>query len=668
MSRRKSLPLPLTLAQHFEVPDEYLGGFGWLCGYSADAEFLNTAAEYFTHQTQAQRASVGRVSLALMLDPGNAPISLLDAPGVAHLPLRDVEGRPFTLLHAKVALLGFRHRGDPTRWIVRLIVSTGNWTRQTVEESLDLVWRIDVRSEELLIADSDTRLRCADIQAAHSLLRWLASKFDTRLLDAGGREHPSEAATARDRLGEWLSLCENQAGTQAPRFFHNRDQSLLSQLPAKIRDTAESVSRNCLVMGSGYYESSATPGSVPAVLTEIVGALQEERLLTGSPWLDVFVNPEGCQAVAQAVDAMRKKGFRVRPAGCLPDYFGTRQQRSLHAKFLFSANSRKDSDNCSSAWLYLGSGNLTGPGFTSGMNRHAGNLEAGVVFAPQSLLWGELEDSDPARMVSSVLPVQWDKQFDATDGLSAGGDMPDRPALYVAPPVAWLRWRDAEDAGGILEAEQGTAGLDVLDSMGNARAKTAEYFRWPDARPRQVTIQWAVAGEMRTAEVPVVDAFGRIAATALPRLDLTEAGWQLACFPMAPEDEGDNDANDADQGNAGQVRPAGTGGKGVASYPVREMMELVEQIAAKQTLIGEADWASWCSRLEQTLVVAAGSTSAAAFRALGLNPLSPLKAAPFRPDFAESAATAAGQRYEAVLVRLEETWNVGTLAAIGVAQ
>ena len=90
MSRdHDKLPGP-SLAQHFEAPDDYLGHFGWVCGYSADAPFLNDAVERFTRLTAAQRAHLGRIALAVFLDPGNPAVSLLDAPGVAHLPIRDV--------------------------------------------------------------------------------------------------------------------------------------------------------------------------------------------------------------------------------------------------------------------------------------------------------------------------------------------------------------------------------------------------------------------------------------------------------------------------------------------------------------------------------------------------------------------------------------------------
>src|SRR5262249_37524459 len=159
-------------------PDQFTGQFGWLCGYTADAGFLNDAAERFTRQTDKQRAYAGRIVLALMLDPGSSQISVVDAPGVLHLPIQTRQ-RPFRLLHAKLALLGFRHELDRARWQLRLILSTGNWSRETLEENLDLAWTIEITSRDLIggLGD-DVKQRCADFKAAWNLIEWIRRYFD----------------------------------------------------------------------------------------------------------------------------------------------------------------------------------------------------------------------------------------------------------------------------------------------------------------------------------------------------------------------------------------------------------------------------------------------------------------------------------------------------------
>src|ERR1700693_4527956 len=123
---------PPSLAQLFDAPEEYRGSFAWLCGYSADAGFLDDAAARFMCQTRGQRSYAGRIAIALMLDPGNPQIYPIEAPGVLHLPFQN-DRKPFALLHARIGVLGFCHATDARRWCLRVIVSTGNWTRQTLE-------------------------------------------------------------------------------------------------------------------------------------------------------------------------------------------------------------------------------------------------------------------------------------------------------------------------------------------------------------------------------------------------------------------------------------------------------------------------------------------------------------------------------------------------------
>ena len=116
---------PPSLVQHFDAPQDYRGVFGWICGYSADDGFLNEAVERFTRETRGQRSYRGSVSLALVLDPGHPAIEPADVPGVAHLPILLLSDHPFRLLHAKVALLGFRDTTEDGRWLIRLIVMIG---------------------------------------------------------------------------------------------------------------------------------------------------------------------------------------------------------------------------------------------------------------------------------------------------------------------------------------------------------------------------------------------------------------------------------------------------------------------------------------------------------------------------------------------------------------
>ncbi len=666
MSSNREALRPPSLAQHFDSPEDYTGKFGWLCGYSADALFLDEAAERFTRLTRSQRAHQGRIALALLLDPRNPPLSLKDVPGVAHLPFKDNVKMPFRLLHAKVALLGFQHQEDPSQWRLRLLVSTGNWTRQTLEESMDLMWRIDILSESLGGLDVDIERGCADIKAAWDLMNWIQSFFDTRLLNASFHGRLSETNNALSQVERWIVACSKKAqGTS--RFFDNRNSSLLAQLPEKIK-AGGSVKRNYLAIGSGFYETSDNASKPPDIPMKILQTLGAANLLTQNPEVDIYVNPMACQAVATSLEPLKKSGVTVRAAATPTMVFGEGAQRSLHAKFLFSANYRDNSNACISAWVYLGSGNLTHPGFANRMSPNEGNLEAGVVFDPNPLYW-QIEKTTPENLVvTNLLPIQWAEVIGDATLLSAGTDMEQRDAIYVAPPVTWLEWHAAGAVCELRSDDSRFAEVEVLDSAGEACSKTETGYRWREEQPREVCIRWKAGDQSLEAHIPVVDQYGRIAATELPTIDVDEALWQLADFPMPPDedggDDGDGDSNEMEGKYSRNGVPVSS-----LTYPIRQLMNLVESIAAKQTEIDEMDWALWCNRLEQILGQAADSEPVRYFREeLRLNPLSPLRHHSFRPSFAETSDSIPGKLYDDTLIRIEENWKVNQLTLIGAAK
>jgi hypothetical protein len=666
MSRDEKLSPP-SLAQWFAGPgDAWVGRFGWICGYSADAEFLDLAAELFTRQTAAQRAHAGSIALGVMLDPGNPAISILKAPGVVHLPIRSNIDRKFSLLHAKVALLGFRHRDSAGEWMVRLIVSTGNWTRQTIEETLDLAWCVDVHSRALTEAhalDEETLHRCADITAARGMLRRLASLFDTRLIDAATPVRERETGLAIDDVSAWITECGKHASKGISRFVHNEDKSLLDQLPERIASAGIDVASNRLAMASGFYESSAQSNAVPSTLSAIIDSLKTHGLLSANPEVDVFVNPIACQAVAQSTKAMSQAKMTIRAAAQPATIFSDGRVRALHAKFLLGYRARSDSPYCLSAWVYLGSGNLTGPGFQRAA-RQGGNLEAGVVFATSDLIWTRERDFEPHHFVENVLPVHRRDKLDPI-ALTAGSDMPDREDAYLAPPVAWFSWHPIDDENGELTVSDDARGaFEVIGGAGEPCAcKTdSNTYLWHGPRPRVVSVRWQAADRTMVADVPVVDEFGRVAAAALSPLELEEAWWQLASFPQPTGDDDDGNNTDID-GTPNPETPRSEHKR--ARYAVREMMTFIERLAERQTAVAKPDWSAWCCRLEQTLALLTDSDGVRAFREMRLDPLTALRVESFRPTFAESSATDEGQVYEALLDRIGERWQMAQLEPIG---
>lgn len=659
-----------SLTQHFSPMPGFIGEFGWVCGYSADAHCMDIATERFTGQTASVRASLGCIRLGLLLDRGNRQVRMGAVPGLAHFAMRD-GAVPFRLMHAKVALLGYRHEDDDNRFQVRLLVSTGNWTRATLEDSIDLVWRIDIDSQDLASDAGRLAQGCTDIAAAWDMLAWLGGHYDTALLEATPSQlDDTESSLARDRLAAWLAEVGKHAQGTA-RFIDNRTQSLLANLGRKLKAQGNDVARNYLAMGAGFYEA---PGAgLPVVPRKIVDMLQEKGLLTAKPTVDLFVNPKACQCIATGLDAISHAGpnpWTVRPAARV-DKPG---MRSLHAKFLFSARHTGTSNRCSSAWSYLGSGNLTPAGFLNRASHKGGNLEAGVVQAHDDLFWYASDEVAADKVATNLLPMQWDDELTAATQLGAGNGMTPRVAEYLAPPVSHVSWLPHEHGGGWL-CPNGSrdVALSFADAQGRALAPESDgRIRWPGNPPQDVMVRWSAAGQPRSAYVPVMDQHGRFAAGAAPRLGIEQAGWELDRFPGAPDDDRDDDPDgtaewDPDDDPHRRVHPPlpPTKGAGTGSYPIRQMMTLVERIADKQCAIAPRDWPAWCHRLEQVLARVGGGRELQAFLALGINPLSALYGAPFRPGYAETASTEAGRRYEAVLARVEHAWGVTELEPIG---
>lgn len=647
---------PSSLAQLFEPPDEHQGVFGWVCGYSADAGFFEDAVERFSGLTQAQRAHQGRVMLAVMLDPGNPQIAPAEVPGMLHLPLKSPE-LPFLLLHAKVAVLGFQCRD---RFLLRAIVTTGNWTRQTLEESLDLAWHIDVASKAEDKATEVVRQERTDLAAVWSFLSWVCSLFDARSLDlVRGADNDSGAS---EKVTSWAARLSTRHRGYRPRFFDNRDSSLFRQLADLVRCHGGPAARNYLALGSGFYES--VQSGTPDVPESISAQLQKHGLLTATRKKNLFVNPRACQAIATRRSWIEERGWVIRSPR-VPNYFGA-APRTLHAKFIFSANERSDSNNCSSPWLYLGSGNLTNPGFKEKAGS-TGNLEAGVVLAAADLRWEKDDYSEDGNVVTNLLPIHWDDGENIPlPALQPGDDMPERGIAFTAAPIALFLWGEAQGAPNLAPQGEPTGPFRLLDPQGRPCERLEDgSFVWQAARPSQVTVFWSSDGDDRIANVPVIDRYGRFCAAEFPPIDLEEAWIQLANFPMPPEDEelAGGDTQDVVDG----VAPTESATQAHASdYPVRSMMTLVEDIAAKQATVAQADWATWCNRLEQVLIQSKDSLVVKAFQKIGLNPIYPLLQAVFRPAFASTAITAEGARYEAALHRVVEAWTLEGRSAVGV--
>ncbi|WP_128730966.1 hypothetical protein [Pseudoalteromonas sp. PS5] len=645
-----------ALSDQFISPAGYAGMFGLIVGYSADVHFLNTAIEKFTLQTTMQRAYQGAMRLALVLDPRRAQLSPTACPGLIHLPFRSEGKRNFNLLHSKVALLGFKSLASDDH-LFRLVVSTGNWTRQTLEDSLDFVWSIDVDLR------SDDKQGIADIAAAYHLLSDILTNVDTRIFNpAAGNIHGIVGGRDYYNFHRILTGIKRTQGIKA-RFFDNRTQALCAQLAPLIKHHSGDKKRNLLLLGSGFYENSEHRGS-PKVLSHIHNTLLEQGLLSLGAQKHIVVNPDSCQAVAHSFGSLIKDKWQVYLAYDPLSKQG-KQSRSLHGKFIFSAYKQRNRDSCGQAWVYLGSGNLTKPGFTQKASYSGGNLEAGIVFSPKGLTWGGEDNPDSA--ISNKFPVCLEKEYQVTDlnSLQSGSEFTEQQSQHIALPIAYFVITRTAQQYCVLKPNVPFTSKCKFDKRhrGQYRVKNTERINWYGETPRQLTVSYHNDGMTLSADIPVIDEFGRIAATVLPQLELDDAWQAFSAFPNALS-VADDSIDQKGQGGGTASASSSTSSED-KSYLINAMMGLVELIAEKQTQVLEQDWPQWCARLEQTLLQLKQNEAFAYFKELAVNPLSPLWHSPFRPQFAETVENEHGKRYEKTLSRIEKKLELAQLHRIG---
>ena len=410
---------------------------------------------------KASRAANGHILLGLMLDPSNHPI--VRVPGVAHFPANagsNVRKRA-RLIHAKVAILLFQDRNGGEGRTIRLVASTGNWTGQTVEDSIDLFWSFDFAVQQ----DTDEQ-KCSDLTAAWSMFDWLLQGYDLRLLKRPGQPLELQEDVELGKILRSISRKKPQA-----RFIDNRSASLLSIIQKTL--SANECRRSArLVMGSGFFEGGDNE-NLPKVPQKIVQALGKHNLVDQKTQIALVVNPLQCQAVANSQKAILQENWRIYEGGT-PANFGP-HTRSLHAKFVFGGSAPTAGGKCRHNWIYLGSGNLTGPGFIN-KTGSLGNLEAGVLLINEKLEWSG-NNSD--LQINRRLPFEWSDEEQLLPKLSSGDASPDFEAQFMASPIPYLLWHPATPAGDAqLECprEISITGVELI--TGEAKSATISSLGW----------------------------------------------------------------------------------------------------------------------------------------------------------------------------------------------
>ncbi|UWQ39916.1 hypothetical protein K3718_09975 [Leisingera aquaemixtae] len=593
-----------SLLSLFIPPKDHFGDFGMFCGYTASRQVLDRMRRNFSAETS-------RPVLAAFIHPTTAAVT--DVPGLGWMWIKtDPVERGCDLLHAKVALMGFRQRGGEG-YVIRLAVTTGNWTGDPLSTSIDLFWSIDVDCADPGLQD------CADVRAAWDLFTWLRTKGDCSLIE---REY--DGRRPDDLLAEYVGRLP--ASDARPRFFDSRTKGLMPQVVARIGGSRR---RDWLVVGSGYFEGGENlRDTVPERLE---ANLRGEGKLHSDSWRELVLNPDACQGLAKASGRLRENGWTLHVPQSRPHGAGAK----LHAKFVLSAT-WKEKGPCAGS-VYLGSGNMTPAGFERAASS-GGNLEAGVVLdLPEGLTCRE----KGASSIYGLLPIGG-AEIEEKAVLQGGPDFerPDEPD--VLPQVAYLLWR-----GGTLSAPDEA----VARVVGPDDVVATTPCAWPQTPPAFVSL---AEGGWR---VPVI---AEGALVVPPPCDLTVedilAG--LSGFPEPAESDSDEDGAPGEEPvliEGDQAQEAAP-----TTYALRRMMGLLARLSLVQAKTSERDWPRWCRELRQKLCAITEQEEAMLgyFRQAGADPLPVLLDQRMIPDGADKALL------EAALRDVAARWKLETCASL----
>ena len=134
------MPEVPTLISAFAPVDGWCGVAALMCALSADASVMREILGAFTGETDRQRARRGAASALLALDRRSDRVSLRTIPGLILAEPRLESWPEGSMLHAKVALLGYARDAGASIGRLRLIVSTGNWTLASLNQQIEMLW------------------------------------------------------------------------------------------------------------------------------------------------------------------------------------------------------------------------------------------------------------------------------------------------------------------------------------------------------------------------------------------------------------------------------------------------------------------------------------------------------------------------------------------------
>lgn len=614
-----------SLLDLFDPPPGYTGHFGWICGFTADGAVMREIADRFTIGAGSFAATFQRPALFLTTDPASPQITTDRAPGVHHMTLAPSWRERFSgrgIFHAKVALLHFSDTTSKNhttrRDIFRLVVLTGNWTRETLERNIDLFWSVEFPHSDPAADPAAESQNLADILIACDMFTSLHPHLSP---------NPWAAATDSDAIqapyADTLRLFNElkaPAGMK-PRFFHSLDHPLRKPLIERFDGSQRA---QLTVLGSGFFAGGdpapagvSQPQGTEAFLCRFVSDLTGKDAVQP---VSIVFNQHACQGLVAAAPALKASQWRFFAPRFPEGNDGS--QGKLHAKFIYRG--KRDSFK---GLLYIGSGNLTPAGMGAPSGTGVWNFEAGTVIPV------DVQDRPEALLPFSA------KEIDIADEKLEKGE-PFEMAIEFSGHCPLTHFTLSEDSAGFwLEPRPVPSdfrGISLSHSGGNWQPLTARILLAPEHLPPSlVRLRWSSdANNTAHVTVPVLNERGLhvVPENQHQRLeDVLDSLMQMAATGREPEPETTDDHESSDgERHSSSGRSEATGD---APYSTRRLMALITALGEIQAEMTSAQTRLWANRLiehARTLARTEGDVLLA-LQEMQLNPFRHLGRAEFMP-------------------------------------
>ena len=632
-----------TWLDAFTPPEGLTGLTAVFVTMSADIDVLECVMERFTGHPAAVRRQQARAQAYLLRDARNwnrsdrkGVLTAIDVPGLFEFSPRQ-DGR---LLHAKLAVLSFapRHASEAT-WL-RLVVGTGNYTRASAKNLLELVFTAETDPK----GDVD-RQALADLVAAARFVRDLAKVRYVAVRQPHADAHDPKAAFT-NLIGV---LAARRIPDASSRFFHSLEQAMWTQLEERITQQLP-TRRDIVVCGSGFYEQVRPESPEAEVLEAIAGhdhlQSQARRYLVTCPqtsgqlksWLDSDVE-RPWEPALKALDPL----VQGRSSG---------PPRRLHAKFVLIGRCKEHRGKLEvhDGYLYLGSGNLTRRGFLHGAHRRQelqGNVECGVFFSVgQPLDEAALRTALFFDRASAVQADEWET-------IDSSEQQTEPPFAEPCPLQYLVEQGDGSLMLGWSEDAQDSLVLHLPDGQRQTIAPDQTFASIP-VPLRCASIEIGTVDGDRLWTIPVIDPRGRYAYDP-PHIDSLDA--LLAFFEEGPQADAVTDEEDADD-DSPQLQIGTTAHAPFTvqrTYPLLEAAQFIERIARVQERLEPREIAPWLARLEQLRDLRPASAVVAVLRNWNLDVFRHLAADALAPGGMTSPQR---ERYQRLLDELAQEWGL----------